>query len=57
MENEFLMQFFLRLTIDKAKMEDKHPLEILEEVKRLLEWGKMEHQIIIQIESNAISAN
>jgi len=58
MNNKFTAEQLFRLTIDKAIREDKHPMEVLEEVKRLIEQKRtMERQRIIQSASKKWSVN
>jgi hypothetical protein len=58
MKREGLTSFLVKLTIEKAKQEGKHPMEIMEEVKQLIEQKRtMERQRIIQAVENVISAN
>jgi hypothetical protein len=37
MDNKFTAEQLVKLTIDKAIREDKHPMGVLEEVKKLIE--------------------
>jgi len=58
MNNKFSVEQLVRLTIDKAIREDKHPMEVLEEVKQLIEQKRtMERQRIIQTVSKKWSVN
>jgi len=58
MNNKFSVEQLVKLTIDKAIREDKHPMEVLEEVKQLIEQKRtMERQRIIQTVSKKWSVN
>lgn len=58
MNSKFTAEQLVKLTIEKAQKEGKHPLEILEEVKRLIEQKRtMERQRIIQAVSKKGSVN
>ena len=49
MNNKFTSEQLFKLTIEKAIKEDKHPMEVIEEVKSLIEQKRlMERQRIIQ---------
>ena len=58
MNNKFTSEQLFRLTIEKAIKEDKHPMEVIEEVKRLIEQKRtMEHQRIVQAVAQIGSVN
>jgi len=58
MNNKFTAAQLFRLTIEKAIREDKHPMEVLEELNRLIEQKRtMERQRIVQAVSKKGSVN
>ncbi len=58
MNTKFTAEQLVKLTIDKAIREDKHPMEVLEEVKKLIEQKRMmERQRIMQAGSGEGSVN
>jgi len=58
MNKETLAELLVRLTIYKAKKEGKHPMEILEKVKRLIQQKRiMERNRIVQTVSTKVSDN
>ena len=57
MENESLVRLLVKLTINKATQEDKHPFDVLEEVKRQFEMKRLEEDANKQTDSLTISAN
>jgi len=58
MTREELVNLLVKLTIDKARKQDKHPFEILEEVKQLIKQRRsMERQRIAQTVSKEVSVN
>ncbi len=58
MERKTLADLLVQLTIDKAKKEGKHPIEIINELKELIAVKrKMERQRLIQAVSKVIYQN
>jgi hypothetical protein len=58
MSIQFTAEQLFKMTIEKAIREDKHPLEVLEEVKKLIEQKRtMERQRIKQADSGKGSVN
>ena len=48
MNNKFTSEQLFKLTIEKAIKEDKHPMEVIEEVKSLIEQKRlMERQAVL----------
>jgi len=53
MEKKTLADLLVQMTIDKAKKEGKHPMEIINELKLLIaDKRMMERQRVIQAVSN-----
>jgi hypothetical protein len=58
MEKETLADLLVQMTIDKAKIEGKHPMEIINELKELIAAKRrMEHQRVIQAVSKIFCKN
>lgn len=58
MEKKTLADLLVQLTIDKAKKEGKHPMEIINELKELItDKRKMEQQRVIQAVSKLLCKN
>ncbi len=58
MEKKTLADLLVQMTIDKAKKEGKHPMEIINEVKELIaDKRKMERQRVIQADSKVLCKN
>ena len=58
MGKKTLADLLVQLTIEKAKKEGKHPMEIINELKKLIgDKRKMERQRIILAVSRTVSMN
>lgn len=57
MQNEKLVKLLVKITIEKAIQADKHPFEVLDEVKRKFEIKRMEELAKVQADLLTISAN
>ena len=58
MRTQMTADLILKLTYEKAKSEGKHPMEIIEEAKKLIEdKRRMEREMIDQAVSWTVSAN
>ncbi len=57
MKHEELVDLLVRLTIEKAKKDNRHPREVLEEVKKLIENRRLFRERIEQAVNWTVWAN